>query len=60
MYFVILQECMAKEREEKKGPPLTIEGQDDIPLFYSDLMPLLVSRYILYDVGIIRGPGCNS
>ncbi|XP_075507752.1 uncharacterized protein LOC142544606 [Primulina tabacum] len=35
-------ECVAKEREEKKVPIVADQVQDDIPLFYSDLMPLLV------------------
>ncbi|XP_041026191.1 uncharacterized protein LOC121266443 [Juglans microcarpa x Juglans regia] len=35
-------ECVAKEREDKKIPVKVDEEQDDIPLFYSDLMLLLV------------------
>ncbi|KAK9289941.1 hypothetical protein L1049_008103 [Liquidambar formosana] len=36
-------ECVAKEKEESKIP-ITVpsEQDDDIPLFYSDIMPLLV------------------
>lgn len=34
---------MAKEREDKKIPVKVDEEQDDIPLFYSDVMLLLVS-----------------
>ncbi|XP_022842828.1 uncharacterized protein LOC111366320 isoform X2 [Olea europaea var. sylvestris] len=37
-------ECMAKEREEKKVPIKTSQEQDDVSLFYSDLMPLLVDH----------------
>jgi len=41
-----LQESIAKEKEEtkeeKKITKNTTEEQDDIPLFYSDIMPLLV------------------
>ncbi|KAK4382127.1 hypothetical protein Sango_2900700 [Sesamum angolense] len=36
-------ECIAKESEEKKVAIGTDEQQDDVSLFYSDLMPLLVS-----------------
>ncbi|XP_042939907.1 uncharacterized protein LOC122275044 isoform X3 [Carya illinoinensis] len=36
------QECVAKEREDKKIPVKVDEEQDDIPLFYSDVMLLLV------------------
>ncbi|XP_073128220.1 uncharacterized protein [Henckelia pumila] len=35
-------ECVAKQREERKVPMVGSQVQDDIPLFYSDLMPLLV------------------
>ncbi|XP_073277122.1 uncharacterized protein [Primulina huaijiensis] len=35
-------ECVAKEREEKKVTIVANQAQDDIPLFYSDIMPLLV------------------
>lgn len=36
---------MAKEKEDEKVPQMGggDEEDDDIPLFYSDLMPLLVS-----------------
>ena len=34
---------MAKEKEERKIPAKVTEEQDDTSLFYSDLMPLLVS-----------------
>ncbi|KAL0346919.1 UNVERIFIED_CONTAM: hypothetical protein Scaly_1707900 [Sesamum calycinum] len=37
-------ECIAKESEEKKVAIGTDEQQDDVSLFYSDLMPLLVDR----------------
>ncbi|KAL7596059.1 hypothetical protein Lser_V15G28586 [Lactuca serriola] len=47
-------ECMAKEKEEvkkpakekedKKKPANSSNKQDDIPLFYSDIMPLLVNN----------------
>ncbi|XP_034694807.1 uncharacterized protein LOC117921122 [Vitis riparia] len=37
-------ECVAKEKEERKRPPKETEEQDEIPLFYSDLMPLLVDN----------------
>ncbi|KAL0374713.1 UNVERIFIED_CONTAM: hypothetical protein Sradi_3387000 [Sesamum radiatum] len=37
-------ECIAKESEEKKVAIATDEQQDDVSLFYSDLMPLLVDR----------------
>ncbi|GFP91799.1 hypothetical protein PHJA_001323900, partial [Phtheirospermum japonicum] len=35
---------VAKEKEEKKAPIVNDELQDDVSLFYSDLMPLLVDR----------------
>ncbi|BAT84961.1 hypothetical protein VIGAN_04244700 [Vigna angularis var. angularis] len=38
-----LPEPTAKEKEEKKITKKTTEEQDDIPLFYSDIMPLLVN-----------------
>lgn len=34
---------MAKEKEEGKVSVKVTQDQDDIPLFYSDIMPLLVS-----------------
>ncbi|XP_058740104.1 uncharacterized protein LOC131612324 [Vicia villosa] len=40
-------ECLeveAKEKEEKKKPVKTTPEQDDISLFYSDIMPLLVTN----------------
>ncbi|KAM1108924.1 hypothetical protein ACFX15_008052 [Malus domestica] len=37
-------ECVAKEKEEKKSPQKCLSEQDDISLFYSDLMPLLVDN----------------
>ncbi|KAL6560150.1 hypothetical protein OROHE_006388 [Orobanche hederae] len=37
-------ECVAKEKEEKKVLTVADELQDDVSLFYSDLMPLLVDR----------------
>ncbi|GER41805.1 hypothetical protein STAS_18539 [Striga asiatica] len=37
-------ECVAKENEEKKVPVVADELNDDVSLFYSDLMPLLVDR----------------
>ncbi|KAL3644128.1 hypothetical protein CASFOL_012060 [Castilleja foliolosa] len=37
-------ESVAKEKEEKKVPIASDEVQDDVSLFYSDLMPLLVDR----------------
>ncbi|CAI9289672.1 unnamed protein product [Lactuca saligna] len=33
----------AKEKEDKKKPAKSSNKQDDIPLFYSDIMPLLVN-----------------
>ncbi|CAJ1920231.1 unnamed protein product [Sphenostylis stenocarpa] len=36
-------ETIAKAKEERKITKNTIEEQDDIPLFYSDIMPLLVN-----------------
>ncbi|XP_039684090.1 uncharacterized protein [Medicago truncatula] len=39
-----LQEAEAKEKEEKKLTAKTTQEQDDIPLFYSDIMPLLVTN----------------
>ncbi|XP_008367282.2 uncharacterized protein [Malus domestica] len=38
------EECVAKEKEEKKLPGKFRSEQDDVPLFYSDLMPLLVDN----------------
>ncbi|KAB2631692.1 hypothetical protein D8674_009211 [Pyrus ussuriensis x Pyrus communis] len=37
-------ECVAKEKEEKKLPQKCLSEQDDISLFYSDLLPLLVDN----------------
>ncbi|PIM99051.1 hypothetical protein CDL12_28458 [Handroanthus impetiginosus] len=37
-------ECVAKEKEEKKVSSVSNQLQDEIPLFYSDLMPLLVDQ----------------
>ncbi|KAL6272100.1 hypothetical protein ACE6H2_022792 [Prunus campanulata] len=37
-------ECVAKEKEEKKVPAKFSTEQDEISLFYSDLMPLLVDN----------------
>ncbi|AES80902.2 DUF639 family protein [Medicago truncatula] len=37
-------EAEAKEKEEKKLTAKTTQEQDDIPLFYSDIMPLLVTN----------------
>ncbi|XWS64883.1 hypothetical protein CRYUN_Cryun05aG0042400 [Craigia yunnanensis] len=36
-------ESIAKEKEDRKIPVKVPPEQDDIPLFYSDLMPLLVN-----------------
>ncbi|KAG6437429.1 hypothetical protein SASPL_102346 [Salvia splendens] len=36
--------CVAKEREERKVPSVINQLQDDVSLFYTDLMPLLVDR----------------
>lgn len=40
-----MQEVEAKEKEEKKKPVKTTQEQDDISLFYSDIMPLLVRTF---------------
>ncbi|XP_075104534.1 uncharacterized protein LOC107821698 isoform X2 [Nicotiana tabacum] len=37
-------ECVAKEKEERKVACKMPQEQDDIPLFYSDVMPLLVDN----------------
>nr|POF09338.1 hypothetical protein CFP56_12831 [Quercus suber] len=37
-------ECVAKEKEEGKVSIKVTQEQDDIPLFYSDIMPLLVDN----------------
>lgn len=37
-----MQESLAKEKEEKKVVAEMSKEQDDIPLFYSDLLPFLV------------------
>ncbi|CAH9081414.1 unnamed protein product [Cuscuta europaea] len=39
-------ECMGKEKEDKQVAIINTndQGQDDIPLFYSDIMPLLVDH----------------
>ncbi|CAN6465010.1 unnamed protein product [Victoria cruziana] len=37
-------ESIAKEDEEKKRPPEIVEPHEDVPLFYSDLLPLLVDE----------------
>ncbi|KAJ8771717.1 hypothetical protein K2173_026894 [Erythroxylum novogranatense] len=36
-------ECVGKEKEERKIPALLPKEQDEISLFYTDLMPLLVN-----------------
>ena len=41
-----LQESIAKETEDRKIPVKVPSEQDDIPLFYSDMMPLLVREFI--------------
>lgn len=40
-----MQENLAKDKEDENVPAMGggIEEQDDVPLFYSDLLPLLVS-----------------
>ncbi|KAH0678185.1 hypothetical protein KY284_019270 [Solanum tuberosum] len=38
------EESLAKEKEEKKVVAETTKEQDDIPLFYSDLLPFLVDH----------------
>lgn len=40
--FLWLQENLAKEKEDEKVPMNLNQEDEDIPLFYSDLMPLLV------------------
>lgn len=45
-FGVNFQECMAKEKEDKKLVAKLTPEQDDVSLFYSDLMPLLVSSMI--------------
>lgn len=42
-FGVDFQECMAKGKEDKKVVAKLTPEQDDVSLFYSDLMPLLVS-----------------
>lgn len=42
-----LQECEAKEKEDRKDPTELNQEQDEIPLFYSDIMPLLVWNFTL-------------
>ncbi|KAJ9554958.1 hypothetical protein OSB04_009572 [Centaurea solstitialis] len=39
-------ECMAKERQERRQPvnEKSSKKQDEVPLFYSDIMPLLVNN----------------
>ncbi|KAG6434092.1 hypothetical protein SASPL_105714 [Salvia splendens] len=37
-------ESVGKEREERKAPSVINQLQDDVSLFYTDLMPLLVDR----------------
>ncbi|KAL1545955.1 hypothetical protein AAHA92_22620 [Salvia divinorum] len=37
-------ESVAKEREERKVPSVINQIQDDVSIFYTDLMPLLVDR----------------
>lgn len=43
--ITIVQEAEAKEKEEKKKHVKTTPEQDDISLFYSDIMPLLVTTF---------------
>lgn len=40
-YFGLVQECMGKENEDRKAVKFTSD-HDEIPLFYTDIMPLLV------------------
>ncbi|KAF5735171.1 hypothetical protein HS088_TW15G00671 [Tripterygium wilfordii] len=37
-------ESLGKEKEERRKPTKAVEEQDDISLFYSDIMPLLVDN----------------
>lgn len=55
--MVGLQECVAKEKHERKTPAKVTqqEEDDEISLFYSDLMPLLVS-YTVFLIVIYYGP----
>lgn len=41
------EETKEEKKEEKKITKKTTEEQDDIPLFYSDIMPLLVRESFL-------------
>lgn len=43
-------EAEAKEKEERKITVKTTQEQDDIPLFYSDIMPLLVRPSFPFNV----------
>ncbi|KAK6944190.1 Protein of unknown function DUF639 [Dillenia turbinata] len=38
------EESVAKEKEDRKPPKSMTQGQDDVSLFYSDIMPLLVDH----------------
>lgn len=38
------QEYVAKQKEERELPAKETGEQDEIPLFYSDIMPLLVRK----------------
>lgn len=44
---------MGKEKEERRAPVKVISEQDEIPLFYTDLMPLLV-RVFLFPVHAVQ------
>lgn len=37
---------MGKEVEDGKAPEKVTSDQDEVPLFYTDLMPLLVSVFL--------------
>lgn len=51
-FFVYLcsKEAVGKESEDKRIQATLSPEQDDISLFYSDIMPLLVSYFLLFEL----------
>lgn len=48
VYFITMcsKEAVGKESEDKRVQATLSPEQDDISLFYSDIMPLLVSKFL--------------
>ena len=46
LYYLCSKEAVGKESEDKRIQATLSPEQDDISLFYSDIMPLLVSKFL--------------